>query len=257
MIIDLDNLFEQYLKDVIMPQVGKVKPEVLEAQIPDMYEEWKDTPSSELDGDTPRDYVAKLDDRGMLVEVVTQCIGEGKDIPDMILMQLAKEDYALDLARLAMEHESYAITLISAINESGSDRADDVLLSMMLDPLVDRDVKDAISDTFSYGHESIVERLLPLLSEYEDETFDLILDVLSHYEGRQEIYEWLVRSFLKGDNVSLHATYLGQYGDDRAIDILIDFAKVHTLNYYDFLDIRSAVERLGGEMPEYEYDIIK
>lgn len=257
MIIDLDKLFEDYLREIVMPQVGKVKPEVLEAQIPDMYEEWKDTPSVDLDGLSPRDYVAKLDDECRLIEIVRECISMDKDIPDMVLMELSKEAYVLDLAELAIEHENFAISLISAIDESGSHKADDILLSMMLDPLRDRDVRDMIGDTLSRGREEIVDKILPLLSEYEDETFDILLDIVSHYIGREEVYEWLVRTFLKGENISLHATYLGQYGDDRAIDVLIDFAKMHTLNYYDFLDIRSAVERLGGEMPEYQYDIVK
>ena len=72
MIIDLDKLFEDYLREIVMPQVGKVKPEVLEAQIPDMYEEWKDTPSVDLDGLSPRDYVAKLDDECRLIEIVRE-----------------------------------------------------------------------------------------------------------------------------------------------------------------------------------------
>jgi len=51
--------------------------------------------------------------------------------------------------------------------------------------------------------------------------------------------------FLSKSNYQLYANYLGQYGDERAIDILLEAAK--TCDYISFLEIRNAVEQLGGE----------
>ena len=43
---------------------------------------------------------------------------------------------------------------------------------------------------------------------------------------------------------------LERYGDPAAIDILKSFASEVDINYVEFVEIRNAVEELGGEMTE-------
>jgi len=50
------------------------------------------------------------------------------------------------------------------------------------------------------------------------------------------------------------AAYLGRLGDVRAIDALRQRALDAHTGYLDFIELRSAIEQLGGEAPEREFD---
>ena len=53
---------------------------------------------------------------------------------------------------------------------------------------------------------------------------------------------------------ALYAGYLGKLGDDRALEPLMDAAEGNDINYVDFIEIRNAIERLGGEAPIREFN---
>ena len=50
------------------------------------------------------------------------------------------------------------------------------------------------------------------------------------------------------DNRALIASYLGKLGDARAIEELMPLLELQELNYLDYLEIRDAIEELGGEV---------
>lgn len=54
----------------------------------------------------------------------------------------------------------------------------------------------------------------------------------------------------RAEDVPTYAGLLGRYGDPAAIDILKSFASEVDINYVEFVEIRNAVEELGGEMTE-------
>ena len=77
----------------------------------------------------------------------------------------------------------------------------------------------------------------------------MLVEILANYKGRKDIFLLLVSYFYRGEDVALFARLLGSYGDEAAIDILKSFAKQFEdeLNYNEFMEIRNAVEELGGD----------
>ena len=61
---------------------------------------------------------------------------------------------------------------------------------------------------------------------------------------------WRVTMLQRAEDVPTYAGLLGRYGDPAAIDILKSFASEVDINYVEFVEIRNAVEELGGEMTE-------
>ena len=59
-IIDLDKLFDKYISGYVYKNVGKIKPEEIENEIPVMYEKFGDEPIAELGGKTPNAYYKDL-----------------------------------------------------------------------------------------------------------------------------------------------------------------------------------------------------
>ena len=91
-----------------------------------------------------------------------------------------------------------------------------------------------------------------LLKEIDDEEVeDIFISVLTNDEMPDEdVFYWLVTMLQRAEDVPTYAGLLGRYGDAAAIDILKRFASEVDINYVEFVEIRNAVEELGGEMTE-------
>ena len=55
-VIDIDALFDSYISDYVYKNIGKVKPEEIENNIPVLYEKFGSESLKELDGKTPSTY---------------------------------------------------------------------------------------------------------------------------------------------------------------------------------------------------------
>ena len=64
----------------------------------------------------------------------------------------------------------------------------------------------------------------------------------------------LVSCLYRGEDVALYARLLGKYGDESAIEVLKSFADSNELNYNEYMEIRNAVEELGGYFVDKEKD---
>lgn len=95
--------------------------------------------------------------------------------------------------------------------------------------------------------EDIVDQMIERLYQTSGESQQMLLEILSNYKGRKEVYMWLVTYLYRGEDVPLFARLLGSYGNPAAIDVLKSFAEENELNYSEFMEIRNAVEELGGE----------
>lgn len=94
--------------------------------------------------------------------------------------------------------------------------------------------------------DEIVDDMLERFYVSEGETGKMLIEILAGYKGNPAIYMGLVSYLYKGEDVALFARLLGSYGDERAIDLLKGFAEEYELNYNEYMEVRNAVEQLGG-----------
>ena len=79
---------------------------------------------------------------------------------------------------------------------------------------------------------------------------EALLDVLADYPGDEDVFQFALEQFkTQTDKRGLFAGYLAKLDDDRALEHLLDVAESDDVSYYDFIEIRSAIERLGSEAP--------
>lgn len=95
--------------------------------------------------------------------------------------------------------------------------------------------------------EQIVDIMLAKLQTLDGDTGNMLMEVLANYKDNRGIYMSLVGYLYKGEDIPLFAKLLGSYGDDNAIMVLKTFSEQCELNYVEFLEIRNAVETLGGD----------
>ena len=112
-------------------------------------------------------------------------------------------------------------------------------------------------EAYEYLQEDCEEMVEPMLEKFyasQGETADMLLEVLSEYKGNKAVYMGLVSYLYRGDDVALYARLLGKYGDESAIEVLKSFADSTDLNYNEYMEIRNAVEELGGYFDDKEGD---
>ena len=90
-IIDIDNLFEGYISDFVYKNIGKLKPEEIEDQMPTLYEKFGKETLSELDGKTPETYYRDFT-ASELVSALKEHIESGVSVSDFLCEALTELD---------------------------------------------------------------------------------------------------------------------------------------------------------------------
>ena len=91
-----------------------------------------------------------------------------------------------------------------------------------------------------------VDEMVERFAVSEGETGKMLIEILAEYKGNPAVYMGLVSYLYRGEDVALYARLLGKYGDERAIDVLKSFAEEYDLDYNEYMEVRNAVEELGG-----------
>lgn len=94
--------------------------------------------------------------------------------------------------------------------------------------------------------EPVVDEMVERFAVSEGETGKMLIEILAEYKGNPAVYMGLVSYLYRCEDVALYARLLGKYGDERAIDVLKSFAEEYDLDYNEYMEVRNAVEELGG-----------
>ena len=95
--------------------------------------------------------------------------------------------------------------------------------------------------------EEILDEMVSKMYAYEGETGKMLMEILAGYKGNKAIFMGLVSYLYKGEDVALFARLIGSYGDEQGIEVLKTFCEEYEPNYNEFMEIRNAVEELGGD----------
>jgi len=120
-------------------------------------------------------------------------------------------------------------------------------LNLMLNEDIPYNQRLEAYEYLSEGCEEIVDDMLKKLITLDGDTGSMLMEVLSNYKGNKEIFMNLVSYLYRGEDVALYARLIGSYGDEKGIDTLNDFLQEYDPNYNEFMEIRNAIEELGGE----------
>ena len=78
-----------------------------------------------------------------------------------------------------------------------------------------------------------------------------ILQICTNFPGDDRIFAYLMDKLRnRPDQRALYASFLGKLGDPRAIDAMKPFLNLTDLGYLDYIELRNAIEELGGDPGE-------
>lgn len=253
-IIDFDARFTEVLNKWIEENRHRFRrPEDMEDEVPDVYLRWLNTPADWLEGSAPGEYFDRFSDSAQLCELLCGYIKEGVPVPDPLLDRLAE-----------LGDEATLMALVKDKTAPCEARMDGIELLRQIEstlPMVDfirwqveRDDEDDILDNALESLRQMGEgvrgpaKVAFLAAGPEGK--EALLDVLADYPGDEDVFRFALEQFkATKDKRALYAGYLAKLDDDHALEALLDVAEGDDVTYTDFIEIRSAIERLGSEAP--------
>ncbi len=245
--LDFDKLFEDYIKEWLENHKGEYTADEAENMIPDLYEKFVTSPCKEAGGKTPEEYFNAVSDPKELVEMFAESCKEGGAC-SLLFDRMAEVADCAPLLYDLVEKETDPLVVASAMDfleDSGADQP----YAKYADWLTEGDkdesvVEKAVEILKEHPSEEIKNRLLDALSRATEEQKQIIADVLVRQGKDERTYELLKQLFKSGKNIPYIAGLVAKYGDERAAEFL--YPALDNSNYLEFIEIRNAIETMGG-----------
>ena len=253
--IDFDKLFENYADKYYSAHESEYdSPDDFARDLDKIYHEWATSPQDVIGGISPSEFFNRIPTADLIDILKGSCVGDNN--PNSLLFdRIATEPELLDdLIALALDatDEKLLLVLLSLINELGG--ASDEFYMNMVERDIDACVKEECIESLCDRAENVKEELLKRAQNTDDiGKMEMYAEPLTFCDvGDDRILE-LLRTLLASDpNVAYVAALIGRYGDDRACADL--YKLLDDCDYAEFLEIRNAIETLGGTVDAHYRD---
>ncbi len=255
--IDFDKLFENYADRYYSEHEDEYEsPDDFAKDLDKVYHQWATSPQEALGGLSPSEFFNRIPTDKLIDILKGSCAGDGN--PSSLLFdRIATEPSLLDpLCKLASSatDEKLLTVAMSLIAEIGG-APDDFYLTMF-----DRDVDDTVKEMAIEAlcdradSPSLKEKLLDRASSTDDvNRIELCLEPLTYgAAGDDRVLELLHMMLSMDQNTAYIAGLIGRYGDVRAAEYL--YPLLDDCDYATFLEVRNAIEQLGGTVDEHYRD---
>ena len=260
-IINFDEHFADYVSDWMKDHQGDYGTyDEMEADLPKVYMMFLNTRAPWLGSLTPGSYFTQFEDPKVLVDWLREYCENGTPVPDLLLEQITTVGKPCEKRLVALLKEEDApeearMIAVELLREMESDQPKMLYIRWQLDREAKDDLKDNALESLTLMGEAVVQPILQELPKAGAAGEEALLEVLSHFPGNEQIFKLAMRLFEeRKEKRALFAGYLAKLGDDRALPALIKAAEAPDLPYLTFIEIRNAIDELGGVCPEREYE---
>ena len=254
-IYDFDEKFYDYVRTWMA-----LHPNMTEKQVEEHYNEimlnWLNAPARWLDGEKPGEYFLRYSEPKELMKLLEEYDKRDIGLPEPLYSRVVSvgEPCVEPLMRMVQYEdnpESLRATALAILRDIRSDKSLPLLIDLVCSGENDDEISQMASDELYDGDGSVVGALM---DRYDDATNfgkARILDICVNFPGDERVYDRLVER-LRNDpeKRALYASLLGKLGDARAVEVLKPFLTLTDLGYLDYIEIRNAVEELGGDPGE-------
>lgn len=253
--IDFDAHFSDYLNAWMEKNARKFKrPEDMEAEMPAVYMRFLNTPAPWLQGATPGTYFDRYGDAGELTRLMLDYVqAEDCPVPDPLLERLAElgdQEPLLALVRDSSAPGEARMLAIDLLRQMDSSAPLVDYIRWQVERREEAELLDAALESLQAMGQAALRPAKVAFLAAGDEGKEALLDLLVAVPGDEDVFAFALKGFqTHKDKRALYAGYLAKLEDDRALEALLDVAEGSDVSYIDFIEIRSAIERLGGEAP--------
>lgn len=246
-LIDFDGIFDKKIAEYIDKNPSRHTEDEWSDVIADLYQKFGDAEIRAI-GTTPNKYYSGATDKE-LVELLKEHLKSDVPPSDFLVKEMEKRGATDDIMALFDGKDEELLSYAIAV--CGSDeRAYDKYLDIISDDSLSEDIRDQVSDMIKENADPAKDRLIKMAEE--NVAKDYALDLMAHVKERDErIYQKLLNEFLSNtDAIPKYAHLLSSYGDERYLPYLDEEIRREDISYIDFLELKYAIEKLGGEYNE-------
>lgn len=239
---DFDGMFDEKLSEYISKNPQKYTESEWEDVIPQMYKRFGDTPIKSL-GKTPREFYAEMDEDA-LISCLKAHLKQGVPVSEFLCSAIESKNMPEKLMPLldgTEDEREYAMNLIGS-----SDGAIEKYMQMLVSD-ENEDVKNRCVDFIKEKADLVIKQAVDNYKAGIEREY--MLEIMSRSVVRdEEIFKILISEFRSDpDNVPMHASYLAAYGDERALEYLLDKIDEEGISFIEYQELKFAIEALGGE----------
>jgi len=247
-IIDVDELFDKYISDFVYQNIGKVKPEEIENQIPKLYVEFGDKALDELDGLTPNTYYLQFE-ISLLLKCLKSHLEKGVSVSDFLCEAITskKENEKYLVKALDDKDEEFTLYVMNMLVDMESKACADRFLEFILWDY-SAPIKELATEHLKEISSVVKNQIVAQFNDSDESVKEYLSEILSTCEKEDKVFDILINQFVKNPNkIPMYAGYLSKYGDQRALPFLMTQIEREDISYADFEELRFAIESLGGE----------
>ncbi len=260
-IINFDEHFAEFMSDWMKAHEDQYANfDEMEEDMPRIYMAFLNTRAKWLGNVTPGAYFTQFEDPKVLVDWLAQYCEEGTPVPDLLMEQITTvgrpcEKRLLELLKDEEATEEAKMIAVNLLREMDSVLPKMLYIRWQLDRSPQDELKDNALESLTEMGETVVQPILQELPGANEAGEEALLEVLSHFPGNEQIFKLALKLFReRKERRALFAGYLAKLGDDRALPELTAAAEEEKLPYLTFIEIRNAIETLGGVCPERTYE---
>ncbi len=260
-IINFDDHFAEYMSRWTKEHENEYETyDDMEADLPRIYMSFLNTRAPWLGSVTPGSYFTQFEDPKVLVDWMRQYCDERVPLPEPLLEQITNVGKPCEKRLLALLQDEDAddtarMTAVELLREMESALPKMLYIQWQLDRKEKDELKDNAVESLCLMGETVIQPILQNIGKANQAGQEALLEVLTHYPVAEQTFQMALRFFReRKEKQALFAGYLAKIGDERALDDLISASKAPDLPYLTYIEIRNAIEALGGRCPEREYD---
>lgn len=255
--INFDDRFEQYTTEWVKANAAKYgnNYDRMEEKMPEVYLQWLNQPADWLDGLSPGTYFAQFDDALALIEWMRTYFESRIPVPDQLLeritaLGLPAEKGLLDLLTKNTAPIDARLTAITLLSEMESTLPMALYIEWIVNRTEEDEKAEMAAEALTAMGRAVVQHVLAAVQNASTAGKETFLDVLCNFPGDDAIYHLAVSLFqAEPEKKAQFASLLGKLGDERAIPVLSDALNETALSYLDYIELRNALEAVGGEAP--------
>lgn len=239
---------------------------------------WANTPNANLGGISPKEYFKTFTELEQLIELFKMAAKFcDSDIPEPLLdrLKMFRDDAVNELLDIASDNnllydddeQIIPLMAIRTIGKWKSVSSLERLIKLIFEiNEINEDneiiIEEILGAMIQIG-QSAAKRIMEILNEssnignLEEYLLDTLVKLGVNIKDRN-LYDLIFRTikstFNKMENKLFGAICLGNFGDGRAIPALRGFVEKNknTIDYETFLEIKSSIHRLGGDMDDID-----
>lgn len=260
--IDFDSHFADFAAQWMKDHKGEYRNfDAMEADMPRVYIAFLNAPAPWLDGLTPGSYFTQYEDPKVLVDWLEAYCRQEVPVPETLLEQIQAVGKPCEKRLVALLKnesgdvpEEARMTAIGLLRDLESTLPKMLYIAWQLDRRQEDDMADNALESLKEMGKGALQPMLEALPRANAAGQEALLDALVNFPGNEQVFQLAVKLFKQNPGRrALFASYLAKLDDERALPVLLAAANDDKCGYIDFIELRSAIERLGGEAPEKEF----